>query len=195
MKFSEFILTQCKKVGRKLCTFGRVCTFLNVERQRSLIKAFMESQFAYCRLIWMFCNRSSNNHINQLHEWALRILYKDHSSTFEDPLVKYNSVSVHHRNIRLLAIELYNVRNYLSSQLTLKLFQRREVNYNIRSQTDSSLRSINTSSYSLKSLGYVYQKYGTLYHKIWVLQTACPKLSRRYLIVFLRCYVAHILAK
>ena len=121
------------------------------------MKVFIEFQFAHCPLVWMFCSRSSNSHINHLHERALRIVYNDHSSSFEDILVKDNSVSIHHRNIRLLAIELYKAKNNLSSQL--ELYQRREVNYNIRSQTDFSLRSINTlSSYGLKSLRYLAPK-------------------------------------
>ena len=99
MKFDEYIQIQCKKAGRKLCALGRVCKFLNLERRRSLIKAFIESQFAYCPLVWVFCSRSSNNRINHLDERALRIVYNDHSSTFEDLLVKDNSVSIHHRNI------------------------------------------------------------------------------------------------
>ena len=155
MKFDEYILIQCKKAGRKLCALGRVCKFLNLERRRSLMKAFIESQLAYCPLLWLFCSRHSNNRINHLHERALRIVYNDHSSIFEDLLVKDNSVSIHHRNIRLLAIELYKAKNNLSSQLMLNLFQRREVNYNIRSQTDFSLRSVNTSSYGSRSLRYL----------------------------------------
>ena len=110
MKFDEYILIQSKKTGRKLCALGRVCKFLNLERRRSLMKAFIESQFAHCPLVWMFCSRSSNNRINHLHERALRIVYNDHSSTSEDLLVKNNSISVHHKNILLLAIELYKAR-------------------------------------------------------------------------------------
>ena len=104
MKFDEYILIQCKKVGRKLCALGRVCKYLNLERRMSLMKAFIEFQFANCPLVWMFCSRGSNNRINHLHERALRI--DDHSSTFEDLLVKDNSVSIYYRNIRLLATEL-----------------------------------------------------------------------------------------
>ena len=90
--------------------------------------------------------RKSQEYLQMLNSnhCKLRIVYNDHSSTFEDLLAKDNSVSVHHKNIRSLAIELYNAKNNLSSQLMLKLFQRREVNYNIRSQ--KGLRSINTSS-------------------------------------------------
>ena len=97
------------------------------------MKAFIETQFACCPLVWMFCSRSSNNRINHLHEQTLRIVYNDLSSTIEDLLVKDNSVSVHYRNIRLLAIELHKAKNKLSSQLMLALFQRQEVNYNIHS--------------------------------------------------------------
>ena len=158
MKFDEYILIQCKKAGRKLCALGRVCEFLNLERRRSLMKAFIEFQFAYCPLVWMFCSRSSNNRINHLDKRALRIVYNDHSSTFEDLFVNDHSVSIHHRNIRLLAIELYKAKSNLSSQLMLDLFQTREVNYSILSQTDFSLRSVNTSSYGLRSLRYLAPK-------------------------------------
>ena len=68
------------------------------------MKAFIESQFAYCPLVWIFCSRSSNNCINHLHERVQKIVYNDHSSTFEDLLMKYNSASIHHNNICLLAI-------------------------------------------------------------------------------------------
>ena len=106
LKFDKHILLQFKEVGRKLCELGRVCKILNLECRRSLMKAFIESQFPYCPLVWMFCSRSSNNHINHLQKRALKIVYNDDSSIFEDLLVKDNPVSIHHRNIRLLAIEL-----------------------------------------------------------------------------------------
>ena len=183
------ILIQCKEAERKLCALRRVCKFLNLERLRSLMKAFIEFEFAYCPLVWMFCGRSSNNCNNHLYERALRIVYNDHSSTFQDLLLKDNSVSIHHRNIFLLAIELYKAKNNLSSQLMLELLQREEVNYNICSLKDFSLGSANTSSYGLNSLRYLAQKICALYHKICSLQTAFSNLlgnlSRGYLMVVL----------
>ena len=82
-----------------LKVLARVCMYLSLERRRTLMKAFIESQFAYCPLIWMFCQRSSNTRINHLHESALRIVYNDNESAFEDLLQKDNSVSIHHKNI------------------------------------------------------------------------------------------------
>ena len=57
------------------------------------MKAFVESQFGHCPLIWMFHSKGLNNKINRIHERALRITYKDKSSTFQELLEKDNSVS------------------------------------------------------------------------------------------------------
>ena len=52
------------------------------------MKAFVVSQFNYCPLLWMFHSRTLNNRINNLHERALRIVYKDDDSSFKELLVK-----------------------------------------------------------------------------------------------------------
>ena len=58
------------------------------------MKAFVESQFGYCPLIWMFHSRELNNKINRIHERALRITYKDKSPTFQELLKKDNSLGI-----------------------------------------------------------------------------------------------------
>ena len=78
-------------------------------------------------------HRSSNIRINHLHERALRIVYKDNESTFEDLPKKDNSVSIHHKNIRLLGIELYKVKNNLSTHLMSEIFNLRNIDYDLRS--------------------------------------------------------------
>ena len=37
------------------------------------MKAFIESQFGYCPLFWMFYGRQTNAKINHIHERALRL--------------------------------------------------------------------------------------------------------------------------
>ena len=79
------------------------------------MKAFIESQFGYCTLVWMFCDRQENNRINHLHERALRILYNDYKSTFENLLESDNSVCIHRRNINL---NLNKNLNYIRLSIT-----------------------------------------------------------------------------
>ena len=61
----------------------------------------------------MFCQISSNTGIIHLHERALRAVYNDNGLTFENLLKNDNSVSIYHKNIRLLGIELCKVQNNL----------------------------------------------------------------------------------
>ena len=65
------------------------------------------AQFHYCPLIWMCHNKMYNNKINRLHERCLRLIYNDKCSSFEDLLEKDNSVSIHHKNLQALAIEMF----------------------------------------------------------------------------------------
>ena len=119
------------------------------------MKAFIESQFGYCPLVWMFCGRQENNRINHLHERALRIVYNDYESTFENLLELDNSVSIQHRKIRLLSIDLYKVKHNLTNP---ELFNLRNINYDFCSQTHFDLGPIYTTAYGLLSLKYFSPK-------------------------------------
>ena len=106
----------------------------------------------------MFCQRPSNTRINHLHERALRIVYNDNESTFQDILKKDNSVSIHHKNIWLLRIELYKVKNNLSTNLMSEIFNLRSIDYYLRSQTDFIQGHVKVVNYGLKSLRYLALK-------------------------------------
>ena len=79
LTFSDHISSICKKVSLKLHALARVSWFMDQDKLRLLLKAFIESQFSYCSLVWMFHSRVLNNRIN-LHERALRFVYKDNTS-------------------------------------------------------------------------------------------------------------------
>ena len=94
LKFEENIVKQSKKAGQKMSALARVGNILNQECRRTLLRAFIESQFGYCPLIWMFCGRNLNNRINYLHERSLRIVYNDYESSFQELLELDNSVLI-----------------------------------------------------------------------------------------------------
>ena len=41
------------------------------------MKSFIESQFGFCLLSWMFCGRKTNTRINHVHERAVKIVYRN----------------------------------------------------------------------------------------------------------------------
>ena len=69
--FNKHVLSLYMKASRKLSALTRVVKFMNLQQRRTLMKAFVVSQFNYCPLLWMFHSRTLNNRINNLHERAL----------------------------------------------------------------------------------------------------------------------------
>ena len=89
------------------------------------MKSFIESQFGYCPLTWMFCGRKTNAKINHVHERALRIVYRKSNLRFDQLLQIDKSYNIHHKNIQTLVIELYKVKNSLSNQIMQDILEKR----------------------------------------------------------------------
>ena len=119
LKFDDHVNYLCKKASLKLNALARIARFMNVSKKRIIMKSFIESQFGYCPLIWMLHSRGLNNKINRIPERALRISYNDKSSSYSELLTKDRSVTKHHRNIRVLAIEIHKVIQGISGPLLI----------------------------------------------------------------------------
>ena len=74
LKFEEHINKTCNIVSKKLNALHRIGSNMSLDKRKMLLRAFIESQFNCCPLIWMFHSRTLNNKINRLHGKALRIV-------------------------------------------------------------------------------------------------------------------------
>ena len=63
-----------------------------------------------------------NNEINRLHEKCFRIVYSDKTSFFEELLDKDGSVTIHIRNLQVLATEMFKVYRNLSPNIVAEIF-------------------------------------------------------------------------
>ena len=59
-----------------------MANLLSFNKTRTLFNAFVESQFKYCPIVWIFLSRRTNSKINKLHERTLGIVYDDDISNF-----------------------------------------------------------------------------------------------------------------
>ena len=117
------------------------------------MNAFIQAQFSFCPLLWMFSSRSLNNKINSIHKRALQNVYLDYTSTFEELLKKDNSVSIHHRTIQLLAIEMFKIINKCGPELIRDLFKL-DNNTSTRSGRAFFRPNVQTEEYGKESIRY-----------------------------------------
>ena len=126
--------------------------------QGTLMKAFIESQFNFCPLIWMFHSRIMNNKINRIHERALRLVYSDHFSSFDELLL-----TNYYRNFQILPIELYNFFHGLSPSIMKNVFHlNTNIPYNLRSSCELYSRNPKTVKYGTEAISYLAPKIWSL---------------------------------
>ena len=139
------------------------------------MKTFLESQFNYCLLIWVLHSRILNNKINCLHERALRIANSDYKPSFTTLLEKDGSISLHHRNIQTLAIEIHKFFQGPSPAITDHIIKLNKPPTNkLRTRQELYSRNPKTVRYGTESISF-------LAPKIWAIVpqniTNCTSIS------------------
>ena len=94
-----------------------------------------------------------------LHERFLRLIYNDEKSSYENLLERDTSVSIHHKKIQTLAIEMYKVKQKLCPDITGDIFMERTNNqYNLRNRNDFVIPRVNTVYNGTESITYLRPK-------------------------------------
>ena len=152
LSFDQHVPFICSKDSKKLHALGRIATFMSFKKRRTLMKPFIESQFNYCPLIWMFRSRIMNKKINRIHERALRLVYYDQVSSFCKLLRRDGSFCIHDSNVWSLAIELYKFFYGISPSIMKNVFHITiNIPYNLRSCSELYSRNPKIIKYSLLS--------------------------------------------
>ena len=100
-------INNIRKVARaKIKGLGRKRSRLNLSQAKILYNFFILPQFNYCCLVWVFCNKTLQNKINQILKGALRIVYNESSLNF-DKLVELDKITtIYFKNIIALLTEV-----------------------------------------------------------------------------------------
>ena len=82
---------------------------MSMHQAKTVVHTYILPYFLYCPLIWMFCRKKEINLINKVHKRALKTVYNDSTSSFDELLLLDNSVCFHKRHLQMLMLEVFKV--------------------------------------------------------------------------------------
>ena len=154
LKFKSHIEELCRKAAYKLHAWLRIRRYLTVEIAKLLANAFINSQFTYALLIWMFAGKSSIVKICNIHFRTLQIVYNNYDKSYHDLLNFSNDVYIYQKHLRFLAIEAYKSLMIINPELMWEFFNKNPLQYNLRKRDIVYLPPARSSSYGINSLAF-----------------------------------------
>ena len=94
LNFSKHIDKLCRNAQYKLHALRRIRKYLSLEKAKMLGNAFIDSQFNYAPLIWMFCRKGLYLKMQKIHHKTLKVIYQS-NKTYEELLELSETVSIH----------------------------------------------------------------------------------------------------
>ena len=152
--FDEHATSLSRKVSQTVIDLARVGYYMNLVQRRLIMNGFTLSQFGYCLLVWMFHSRKLNKCINNFHEGALRIFFKDYESTFQKLLKQNKSVSIHQRNLQILVIEIFKTKNGLNPVIMEDVFKFNKSNVNFVKYGIETITSLGAKIWKILTSNY-----------------------------------------
>ena len=154
LKFDKHVQTVCQKVNKKTSAFSRLNMYISREQALSICNVVILSNFNYCPLIWLFCNKGSDKKIDRAQKRALRILHSDYGSSFQSLFARSNSFTIHVKNLQKLLTEIYMSLNNMNLSIVWEFHQKKYVAYDLRKKNLCILPKAKITSSGIESLSF-----------------------------------------
>ena len=122
LSFNKHISTLCKKAGNQLNAIGRIQKQMGFKGKEVFLNSFFLSNFNYCPLVCHFCSSKSLKKSGKIQQRALRILYNDSTSDYNQLLNKSSKASMEVKRFRNIALEIFKTLNHLNPEYMKEIF-------------------------------------------------------------------------
>ena len=154
LKFKRHIEEFCKKSSDKLHALRRIRGYLTVEKARILANAFIDSQFNYARLIWVFAGKTLINKVFKIQHRTLQVVYNEYNKSYQELLQLNNIVSIHQRHLQYLALEVFKSLMHLNPEFMWSYFNEKPITYDLRKGTKVFLPPVKSFRLGLNSVHF-----------------------------------------
>ena len=129
----------------------RIRKYLSLEKAKLSCNAFINGQFNYAPLVWMFCRKKQYLKIQKIHHKVLKVVYNSNQN-YDELLRNNNEVSIHQSHLRALICEVFKSLNNLNPEFMWSYFVFKNITYNIRKGPLLRLLAAKSASYRINSV-------------------------------------------
>jgi len=158
LTFKKQIMIICKKAGKQTSAIMRLSTVISIKVKLAMYRTFILSNFNYCPVMWMFCGQGNLKKMEAIQLKALRFVFYDFNSSYEELLVKSGQPSIAIHLIQSLAIEVYKCLNNIAPKYLCTLLTKHNIPYELRDNNILTLKRFKTVTYGKKSFVYLGSK-------------------------------------
>ena len=118
----------CPRANYKLHALRRIRKYLTLEKSKLLYNAFLNNQFKNISIILIFCRKQDYLEVEEIHYKALKIVYNSN----EELLISNNEVSIHQKQLRALATDIYKSLADANPDSMKNYFSIKEIPYKLK---------------------------------------------------------------
>ena len=133
LTFKDHINILRRRTSFKLYALRRKRKYLTTDKAKLLCNAFLNSQFNYALIIWMFCHNQDYLKIEKNQYKDLKIVCNSNDS-YEELLLHNNEVSIHQKQLRLLVTAIFKSLPDVNLDFMKSYFTIKEIHYCLRNE-------------------------------------------------------------
>ena len=114
--------------------------------------------FTYCSLSWHFCGKQNAKKLERILKRALRMVFRDYSSTYDELLECAGITTLSEGRLRTFACELFKSLHGKSPSFMWDHLQPKNCNYDLRSTGHLRIPKKRTTKNGLNSFSYLGPK-------------------------------------
>lgn len=159
LNFYECIKTMCTKLSKQINALLRIKNNLDIKSRKTIYNSYIASNIKYCSMVWMFTSRTNLKKLDKLNERAIRMIYNDTTSSYDELLYKNASLDIYKECINSLAVEMFRLTHDLSPIYIQNLFSKKtHQHYDMRNENTYLIPRYETKSYGYHSMSYIGAK-------------------------------------
>lgn len=158
LSFCDQAAAVSQKASRQVNAMMRLCNVLDEKTKLNVYLSFIYCNFMYCPAVWLLCSKHHLRQLEKINCRALRFLYNDFNSTYDELLLRGNHKCVKVIIMHSIAIEVYKCVHGLSPEYMVSKFQELPHEYNTRNFHALIQPTFRTVKYGFQSFSYLGSK-------------------------------------